>query len=62
MKIALEEIPAGHPFYSVNGVWKAVIFDTGLLGDVLLLGGKSNAELAAEAMLWSILNILDDTS
>jgi len=62
MKVALEELPTGHPFYSVNGVWKAVMFDTDLLGEVLLLGGKSNPELAAGAMLRDIVNIVHDTS
>lgn len=62
MNIAWEELPASHPFYSVNGVWKAVMFDTDLLGEIVLLGGKSSPELAAGAMLRGILNIVRHTS
>jgi homoserine dehydrogenase len=51
MKVGVEEVPEHDPFYSVNGTWKAVAFNTDLLGKIVLVGGKSNPELAAGAML-----------
>lgn len=60
MTVSLEEVGQEHPFYSVNGIWKAVLFNTELLGEVVLLGGKSNPQLAAGAMIRDILNLLHD--
>jgi homoserine dehydrogenase len=57
MSVGLEEIHPEHPFYSVNGIWKAVKFETDLLGGIVLLGGKSDPELAAGAMLRDIVNL-----
>jgi homoserine dehydrogenase len=60
MTVSLEEVGKEHPFYSVNGIWKAVLFNTELLGEVVLLGGKSNPQLAAGAMIRDILNLVQD--
>jgi len=48
MKVGLEEVPPWHPFHSVDGMSKAVMFDTDLLGKSVLVGGELNPELAAE--------------
>jgi len=61
IKVGLEEIDSQHPFYSVNGIWKAVRFDTELLGEVVLLGGKSNPVLAAGAMIRDTINLVQDS-
>jgi homoserine dehydrogenase len=61
MKVGLEEVNSEHPFYSVNGIWKAVLFNTELLGEVVLSGGKSNPQLAAGAMVRDIVNLIQDT-
>ena len=58
MTVGVEEIGPDNPFYSVNGIWKAVLFDTELLGEVVLLGGKSNPQLAAGAMVRDIVNLV----
>ena len=60
MKVEVEEVSPEHPFYSVNGIWKAVLFNTELLGEVILLGGKSNPQLAAGAMVRDIVNLVQD--
>ena len=60
MKVGLEEVNSEHPFYSVNGIWKAVLFNTELLGEVVLSGGKSNPQLAAGAMVRDIVNLMQD--
>jgi homoserine dehydrogenase len=60
MTVGLEEVDSEHPFYSVNGIWKAVLFKTELLGEIVLLGGKSNPQLAAGAMIRDVLNLLHD--
>jgi homoserine dehydrogenase len=60
MKVGVEEVGSDHPFYSVNGIWKAVLFNTELLGEVVLLGGKSNPQLAAGAMVRDIVNLVQD--
>jgi len=60
MKVGVEEVSLEHPFYSVNGIWKAVLFNTELLGEVILLGGKSNPRLAAGAMVRDIVNLVQD--
>lgn len=60
MKVGLEEVNSWHPFYSVNGIWKAVVFNTELLGEVVLLGGKSNPQLAAGAIVRDIINLVQD--
>lgn len=57
MHVKVEEVEAGHPFFWVNGPWKGVIFDTDLLGKIILIGGESNPQLAAGAMLRDTLNI-----
>ena len=61
IKVGLEEIDSQHPFFSVNGIWKAVRFDTELLGEVVLLGGKSNPVLAAGAMIRDTINLVQDS-
>jgi len=58
MAVGVQEVGPDHPFYSVNGIWKSVLFDTELLGEVLLLGGKSNPQLAAGAMVRDIINLI----
>ena len=58
MTVKVEEVSPDHPFYSVNGIWKAVLFNTELLGEVVLLGGKSNPQLAAGAMVRDIVNLV----
>jgi homoserine dehydrogenase len=60
LEVCLKEISTDHPFYSVGGTWKAAMFDTDLLGNILLLGGKSSPEFAAGAMLRDILNLVHD--
>jgi homoserine dehydrogenase len=60
MTVGLEEVDSEHPFYSVNGIWKAVLFKTELLGEIVLLGGKSNPQLAAGAMVRDVLNLVQD--
>lgn len=40
MTVSLEEVGQEHPFYSVNGIWKAVLFNTELLGEVVVLGSS----------------------
>ena len=61
MKVGLEEMQEDHPFHSVNGIWKAVMFETDLLGEITLLGGKSDPELAAGAMLRDTLNLVRES-
>jgi len=60
MTVGVESVDPGHPFYSVNGIWKAVLFNTELLGEVVLLGGKSNPQLAAGAMVRDIVNLVQN--
>ena len=61
MKVGLEEIRPEHPFHSVNSIWKAVMFETDLLGEIVLLGGKSDPELAAGAMLRDVVNLVRES-
>ena len=61
MNVGLKELAVDHPFHAVNGTWKAVMFNTDLLGTILLLGGRSNPEFAAGAMLRDILNLVHDS-
>jgi homoserine dehydrogenase len=56
-KVGVEEFRITHPFYSVNGKWKGVIFSTDLLGEVVVLGGASSPTFTAGAMLRDFLNI-----
>ncbi|MGA2784594.1 MAG: homoserine dehydrogenase [Candidatus Bathyarchaeia archaeon] len=57
MKVQVEEVGPEHPFFGVNGTSKAVLFNTDILGRIILSGGESNPQLAAGAMLRDILNI-----
>jgi homoserine dehydrogenase len=56
MKVEVQEVGADHPFFWVNGTSKAVILDTDIMGRIALIGGESNPQLAAGAMLRDTLN------
>ena len=60
MKVGVEEIDANHPFRWVSGVWKSVLFNTDLLGEVLVTGGASSPKLTAGAILRDVLNVVHD--
>lgn len=61
MKVGVVEVGPDHPFFWVNGTWKGVIFDTDILGKIVLVGGESNPQFAAGAMLRDVLDIYCDS-
>jgi len=60
MRVGLEEIHPNHPFHWISGTWKSVLFDTDLLGEVLVSGGASNPRLTSGAVLRDMLDIAYD--
>ena len=57
MNVEVREVGQDHPFFWVSGTSKGVILDTDILGKIVLIGGESNPQLAAGAMLRDVLNI-----
>lgn len=55
--VRLEEIDAGDPLYPILGPEKAVAYDCGSIGQIVLSGGRASPRGAAHALLKDVLNL-----
>jgi homoserine dehydrogenase len=61
MTVGVEEVGPDHPLFWVNNTSKGVILDTDMLGKIVLIGGESNPQFTAGAMLRDVLNIFHNS-
>jgi homoserine dehydrogenase len=57
LSVAPEELPQDHPLASVHGAEKAITYDTDIMGQVTVMGGRSSPTGAAAALLKDIINL-----
>ena len=57
IKVCPEEIEVSDILFGVNGTNKGIIFNTDTMGEIAVLGGKSNPRAAAAASLKDIINL-----
>jgi len=50
-------LDSGHPLFGVNGTNKGIVYFTDTMGEVVVMGGKSDPRGAAAALLKDLINI-----
>jgi homoserine dehydrogenase len=60
LEVRLEALKPGDPLYSLSGSEKAVAFDCGALGEIIVSGGRSSLRGASQAMLKDVLGLVLD--
>ncbi len=60
LEVRLEELPPGDPLYPLSGPEKAVAYDCGALGEIIVSGGRSSPRGASQAILKDVLSLALD--
>lgn len=60
LAVRLEALKPGDPLYSLSGAEKAVAYDCGEVGEIVVSGGRSSLRGASQAMLKDVLSLALD--
>lgn len=60
LEVRLEAVKPGDPLYSLSGSEKAVAYDCGAVGEIIVSGGRSSLRGASQAMLKDVLSLALD--
>jgi homoserine dehydrogenase len=60
LEVRLEALKPGDPLYSLRGSEKAVAYDCGEVGEIVVSGGRSSLRGASQAMLKDVLSLVLD--
>jgi homoserine dehydrogenase len=60
LEVQLEALEPGDPLYALSGPEKAVAYDCGALGEIIVSGGRSSLRGASQAMLKDVLSLALD--
>jgi len=60
LDVGLEALEPGDPLYSLSGAEKAVAFDCGEVGEIIVSGGRSSLRGASQALLKDVLSLALD--
>lgn len=60
LEVRLEALEPGDPLYSLSGPEKAVAFDCGEVGEIIVSGGRSSLRGASQAILKDVLSLALD--
>lgn len=60
LEVRLEALEPGDPLYSLSGAEKAVAYDCGEVGEIIVSGGRSSLRGASQAMLKDVLSLVLD--
>jgi homoserine dehydrogenase len=60
LEVRLEALEPGDPLYPLSGPEKAVAYDCGALGEIVVSGGRSSLRGASQAMLKDVLSLALD--
>jgi homoserine dehydrogenase len=60
LEVRLEALKPGDPLYSLSGSEKAVAYDCGEVGEIIVSGGRSSLRGASQAMLKDVLSLALD--
>jgi homoserine dehydrogenase len=60
LEVRLKALKPGDPLYSLSGSEKAVAYDCGAVGEIIVSGGRSSLRGASQAMLKDVLSLALD--
>lgn len=60
LEVRLEALKPADPLYSLSGSEKAVAYDCGVVGEIIVSGGRSSLRGASQAMLKDVLSLALD--